>query len=145
MNLLIILLLTIGLTALFVALFAQIFMKRVSYERRVNFIKDFESYIAVLEYHMSKAYDIIHKDRILVYSLEATHIPDKEFNTTTQEFVRLVVKLLGPVLYKEFLELYGNEDTFYFLLVEYFNSRYEDDEIRKNSLDTLTSSSSEES
>jgi hypothetical protein len=109
-----------------------------------GFIKDFADYRAVLEYHMEKAYDIIHKDRILVYSLEATHIPDKEFNETTQAFMKLVVRMLGPVLYKEYLALYGDEDTFYFLLGDYFNARYENDEIRKNSLDSLTDQTSEE-
>lgn len=144
MDLLINFFLFVGLFSLLVSLFLQIFMKRDNYERRVGFIKNFADYRAVLEYHMEKSYDIIHKDRILVYSLEATHIPDKEFNETTLAFMRLVVRMLGPVLYQEYLELYGNEDTFYFLLGDYFNARYENDEIRKNSLDTLTDQSSEE-
>jgi len=144
MNFLSLLLLSIGLFALFVALFSIVFSKKTSYTRRVSFIKNFAEYRAVLEYHMEKSYDIIHKDRILVYSLEATHIPDKEFNETTQAFMKLVVRMLGPVLYEEYLDLYGNEDTFYFLLGDYFNARYENDEIRKNSLDSLTDQSSEE-
>lgn len=107
-------------------------------KRRREMIKDFSEYMSVLQYHMEKAYDIIHKDRILVYSLDASTLTDKEFNRATHDFVRLLIKLLGPMLFKEFVFLYGNEDTFMFNVMEYFNTRYEDDEIRKSSLENLS-------
>jgi hypothetical protein len=103
----------------------------------------FSDYLAVLEYHSAKAYDIIHKDRVLVYSLEAMRIPDEEFTAISHDFVNLVIKLIGPKLYKEFYTLYGNEETFIFNLVEYFNTRYEEDEVRKQSLDDISSEESE--
>lgn len=102
-------------------------------------IKDFTDYIALLDYYMNKAYDIIYKDRILVYSLEATKIPDKEFNKTTQDFVRLVIKFIGPSLYKNFCDFYGDDDTFIFNVVEYFNNRYEEDSIRKQTIEEMSS------
>ena len=104
-----------------------------------NRIKHFSDYLAVLEYHSSKAYDIIHKDRVLVYSLEAMRIPDEEFVAISHDFVNLVIKLIGPKLYQEFCSLYGNQEAFVFNLVEYFNTRYEEDEVRKQSLDDLSS------
>lgn len=109
-------------------------------KRRERLILNFADYTAVLSYYMEKAYDIIHKDKILIYSLEATKLPDKDFNNYSKEFIRLVFKLLGPVLTKEFLILYGDYDTFTFNLAEYFNSRYEGDEIRKASMDNLMQS-----
>lgn len=104
----------------------------------LNQIKSFADYLAVLEYHSSKAYDIIHKDRVLVYSLEAMRIPDEEFTAISHDFVNLVIKLMGPKLYKEFCSLYGSQDAFVFNLVEYFNTRYEEDEVRKQSLDDIS-------
>lgn len=104
-----------------------------------NRIKSFSDYLAVLEYHSAKAYDIIHKDRVLVYSLEAMRIPDEEFIAISHDFVNLVIKLIGPKLYKEYCDLYGTQETFVFNLVEYFNTRYEEDEVRKQSLDDISS------
>ena len=99
--------------------------------RIVNKIEHFSSYISILEYHMRKAYDIIYKDKILIYSLEAVKINDIEFNIVSKEFVLLVFKMIGENLKNEFIELYGSEETLIFNIVEYFNSNFENDEIRE--------------
>jgi len=106
--------------------------------KRSFFVINFSAYMTVLNYNMEKAYDLIHKDRILIYSMEASRLDDTEFNRASQDFVRLLVKLLGPMLYKEFVFLFGDVDTFTFNVIEYFNTRYEDDEIRKASVENLT-------
>ena len=108
-----------------------------THKKRETMIKNFESYTAVLQYHMEKAYNIVHKDQILTYSLEATTLPDKEFYKASFDFIKLVEKLLGPTLKKELTFLYGNYDTFAFNLAEYFNERYDNDEIRKVSIDDM--------
>lgn len=115
--------------------FTSTFIKQM---RRERYVKSFVEYTSVLEYHMQKAYDIIYKDRILIYSLEAQRIDDGHFNAIIQDFARLVIKFIGPTLYKEFIYLYGDEDTFMFNMVEFFNTRYEEDEIRKSSLDEIS-------
>jgi hypothetical protein len=97
----------------------------------------FTDYVSVLEYHLVKAYDIIYKDRILIYSLEATKVDDKEFNIISKDFVYLVLKFIGPNLKDQFVELYGNEETFIFNIVEYFNTRIEKDEIRERAKENL--------
>ena len=104
----------------------------------IKYSKSFSDYIAVLDYNMDKAYEIIHKDRILAYSLDGQRVRDEDFDNITRDFVNLVIKLLGPMLYAEFLSLYGDQDTFIFNITEYFNTRYENDEIRKNSLESLS-------
>lgn len=106
-------------------------------------IISFEKYILLLDYHMSKAYDMIYKDRILVYSLEATRINDIEFQVISKDFALLVFKFLGPKLKKEFINLYGNEETLLFIVMEYFNARFEDDEIRKRAEQNLVDSNLE--
>jgi hypothetical protein len=106
-------------------------------KKRQTMILNFESYTAVLQYHMEKAYNLIHKDQILTYSLEATTLPDAEYNKASLDFIKLVQKLLGPTLVKEMIFLYGDFDTFAFTLAEYFNTRYDDDEIRKTSINDL--------
>lgn len=105
--------------------------------RVIDKIKNFESYIALLEYHMKKAYDIIYKDKILIYSLEAVKINDIEFNVVSKDFAVLVMKLIGDNLKEEFIELYGSEETFIFNLIEYFNSRFENDEIREKARENI--------
>jgi len=107
-------------------------------KKRSFFVINFSEYMTVLNYNMEKSYDLIHKDRILIYSMEASRLDDTEFNRASQDFVRLLVKLLGPMLYKEFVFLFGDVDTFTFNVIEYFNTRYEDDEIRKASVENLT-------
>jgi hypothetical protein len=108
------------------------------YIRRLYYIKNFKEYISVLEYHMDKAYDIVHKDKILAYSLDAYRIPEEDIQGITAEFGRLAQKFIGPSLLKEFVQLYGNEDTFIFIVLDYFGRRYEGDEIRKTAMDNLT-------
>ena len=115
-----------------------------THKKRETMIKSFDSYIAVLQYHMEKAYNMIHQDQILIYSLEATTIPDKEFHKASIDFITLVQKLLGPTLTKEMTFLYGNYDTFVFNLAEYFNNRYDHDEIRKTALSDVMESESGE-
>lgn len=129
-------LITIGIAVVFLFLVyagKAIFIHR----KRETIIKNFDSYQAVLQFHMEKAYNMVHKDQILVYSLEATTLPDAEFNKASFDFIKLVEKLLGPTLTKEMVFLYGNYDTFVFNLAEYFNTRYDDDEIRKTSLNDV--------
>ena len=108
------------------------------YIKRLYYIKNFKDYISVLEYHMDKAYDIIHKDRILAFSLDAYRVPDEEYEAISQDFVRVVQKYIGPTLLREFVQLYGNEDAFLFIVLDFFHRRYEQDEIRKTAMDNLT-------
>lgn len=110
----------------------------------MKYVKSFVDYVAVLDYNMNKAYEIIHKDRILVYSLDAQRVRDEDFSSITQDFANLVIKMIGPTLHIEFVSLYGDEETFIFNLIEYFNTRYEDDEIRKQSLDEMTNDNQSE-
>ena len=88
---------------------------------------------------MNKAYDLIHKDRILVYSLEGMRVKDDEFVKISQDFVKLVLKFIGLSLKEDFVNFYGNEDTLIFNMVEYFNTRYEEDSIRKQTIDEISS------
>jgi hypothetical protein len=103
-------------------------------------VKNFGDYNAVLQLNMEKAYELIYKDRIMTYSLEAFRIPDEEYNIASSDFVRTTQKFLGPALTEQFIELYGDEETFIFVLLEYFSSKYEGDEIRKGAMDNFKES-----
>jgi hypothetical protein len=108
--------------------------------KSTNYLKNFTDYVSVLEYYMKKGYEITHKDKILTYSLEATRIKEKDVDNVSKSFVRLTVKLMGARLYKQFCYLYGDEDTLIFNMIEYFNSQYEEDAIRQQALDDISSS-----
>jgi len=87
---------------------------------------------------MDKAYDMIHKDHILIYSLEATRPSEENVDKAVKAFCKLTIKFLGPMLYREMRNVYGSEDSLLFTMVEYFNSQYESDEIRSASIDKLS-------
>jgi hypothetical protein len=106
--------------------------------KRVQFINKFSDYRSVLEYNMEKAYDMIHKEHILVYSLDAYRLEDEQFNRISMDFVKLVEKFIGPMMLKEFIELYGDEDAFIFNVLDYFSVKYETDEIRNTALEQIT-------
>lgn len=105
--------------------------------KRERMIKNFAYYTTTWEHYLGKAYDMIHKDKILIYSLEATTLPDEEFNEVSKTFVNLVRKIMGPTLFKEFQNFYGDYDTLIFNILEFFNTHYEYDEIRKGSMENL--------
>ncbi len=103
---------------------------------KIRYIEKFDIYMGVLDFHNKKAYEIIYRD-IMIYSVEAIKIDDDQFNVYAKKFASLVLIYLGPSLVKEFINIYGNEETFLFNLVDYFNTRYESDEIRKSAINNL--------
>jgi len=103
----------------------------------IEYIKNFEPYNVAIMFYIEKAYDIIYKDHIMIYSLEATKIDDEQFNTACQEFAKLVLKMMGPNFVREYLAFYGDESTLFFNLINTFNEKYESDSIRKQSIDTI--------
>ena len=100
--------------------------------------KNFTGYMGILNFHLDKAFDIIYKDRIFIYSVEATKPSEDQYSSISRDFATLVLRMLGPNLKKEFVEIYGDEDTLYFNILEYFSSRYESDEIRDEAINNLT-------
>jgi len=120
----------------FILLIVLIFCLRYILNKKhvYQVMKDFSVYDAILNIHMEKAYNIIHKEKVLIFSLEAQRIPEEHINVISKDFVGLVIKFLGPQLYKEYIFLFGNYETFVFTLLDYFNSNYENDEIRKDSM-----------
>ncbi|MFW9871513.1 MAG: hypothetical protein ACFFG0_00215 [Candidatus Thorarchaeota archaeon] len=111
--------------------------------KRTSYIKNFTEYAVVFKYYLEKAYELVHKDNIFSYSLEGLRVEEDKIDEVSEQFARLFIKLIGPALYKEFINFYGDDDTFMFNVLEYFNSRYEDDEIRKQTLEELASKEEE--
>jgi len=106
--------------------------------RQFRYIDKFAQYSSVLDIICDKAYNMIYKDKLMIFSIEATKVDDKEFNEYAKEFGGLVIKLMGPALYKEYTNFFGNKETFFLNLIEYFNTKYESDEIREAAIDNLT-------
>lgn len=132
--------LVIFLFSIFLYLFYNLLKRKISNEENKLFhkkINNFDSYLSVLEYYMNTSYDIIYKDRVMVYSLEATKIPDNELEPIVKDFISLTIKFLGPRLTNEFIHFYGNEETFYFIVGQTFYLKYENDKIRESSTSNL--------
>lgn len=114
-----------------------------SWVKKYYYVTKFQSYINVLIYHMDKAYDMIHKDHILIYSIEATRPSEENVDKAIKAFCKLTIKFLGPMLYREMRNVYGSEDALLFTMVDYFNTQYESDEIRSVSIDKLSEKESD--
>lgn len=100
-------------------------------------ITNFESYMAVFIYHMERAYEIIYKEKILIYSLEGMRLSESEFQAASKDFATLVLKMIGPNVKESLADLYGDEETLLFNIMEYFSSKFENDEVYKSSLDNI--------
>lgn len=111
--------------------------KYINNKMEMEYVKHFKEYVAVLEYHMQKAYDLIHKDRVLIYSLEAVKPGEDEIESAAKSFAKLTLKFLGPKLEKDLVLVYGDKATLLFTMIEYFNERFESDEIRDHSMNNL--------
>ena len=123
---------------IFIIFLLYISNKIIKIKKNIDYTIKFSDHVSVLEYHMHKAFEIIYKDKILVYSLDAQKIPEKEINAVSEDFVRLTLKFLGPRMTNHMIEFYGDEDTLMFNMIVYFTNKYEDDEIRKRSIDNLS-------
>ncbi len=122
---------------IFILLFFLLLKKETNKFRDIVVIKNYESFIAVLEYYMGKAFDIIYKDQILIYSIEATSPKEEMIEKAMRDHLNLTLKLLGPAMHERYLDFFGSEECFYFNISEYFNNRYESDEIKKASVNNI--------
>ena len=129
--------LTIVTSVLSIILFCIILFRKKQQVASIESIKNFDSYISVLIYHMSKAFNIIYKDRILIYSIEGTKHTERDIDLISRDYCSLVLKMLGKSLTEQFIILYGDKKTLLFNILEYFNSKYEDDSIRQSSIDSM--------
>lgn len=118
-------------------LIAGAYRKSISNKYRIEQINNTESYLAILYQQMEKAYTMIYNDRILPYSLESHRLSEDEYNQVLKDYINLVIKLLGPNIYNELTYYFGNEDSLMFNMSEYFNTKYENDEIRKESVNSF--------
>jgi len=103
----------------------------------MRYVEKSDLYITLLEYYMQKAYDIIYKDKLLVYSMEATKVKNEDLDIYSKQFVNLLLLTIGPSLEKVYIEYYGNEETFFKNALHYFHNKYDHDEIRETSMDQL--------
>lgn len=131
-------LLVLGFVVIFI-FFVRIFF----WIKKYFYVTKFPSYVSVLNYHMDKAYDMIHKDHILIYSIEGIRPSEENIDKAAKEFGKLTIKFLGPMLYQEIRNVYGSDDALLFTIAEYFNSKYEEDEIRSASVANLTEKQNE--
>jgi hypothetical protein len=115
-------------------------MKYLDIREKKKLIRNFDHIHAVLTFHMEGAYETIHKDNILIYSLDGIKPDEKEIDKLSHEFVKLTLKLTGPNMIQTFIDLYGDEETLFFVMLDYFNRKFEDDEIRASALENLQNS-----
>jgi len=122
----------------------------VIFNRSLNFVRNcfltlnFTNYTAILQYHMEKAYNMVHKDKILVFSLEGLKPREEDVEAIAKDFATLTIQLLGNKLYIELSDFYGSDESLLRNLFEYFNTRFEEDEIRETTINKLSESEPEE-
>lgn len=104
---------------------------KFEHKKKLDGMLNFITIMAILDYHVKKAFDIIYKERIMIYSIEATKPNEQEFEVISKDFARLVIKLIGPNLFDSLVSIYGNEETLLFNLMEMFSTFFENDELFK--------------
>ena len=112
-------------------------MQHVEKKENNILIEKFDHIHAILAFHMDASYETIHKDNILIYSLEGVKPKEEDIDNLTKEFVKLTMKLAGPNMLELFEDLYGDDETLFFVMMDYFTRRLEDDEIRASAIDEI--------
>ena len=124
-----------------VYLFIYTAFKRVMnyFDQKENkkLIENFDHIHAILTFHMEGSYETIHKDNILVYSLDGVKPSEDDITKISHEFVKLTMRLAGANMMDTFIRLYNDEDTLFFVMLDFFNRRFEDDEIRAQAIDNI--------
>lgn len=113
---------------------------KFDHKKRLDNMLNFTVIMAILDFHVKKAFEIIYKEKILIYSMEATKPNQSEFETISKDFARLVMKMLGPNFLESLVSLYGNEETLLFNLMEIFNTFFENDEVYKSASNQIMES-----
>lgn len=115
--------------SIFLLLSVAMVLRYFKYKFRVE---KFAEHIVLLHHHMEQAYSVVYNDRLFIYSLEATKVDDAEFALASKDFINLTVRMLGTVLYDYLVDFYGSADNLFFIIASYFNTKYEEDEIRRD-------------
>lgn len=106
-------------------------------------IKYFDNYIKILDYHLEKAFDIIYKDSILVFSIEGLRPKEIDIDNISKKFCNLSMEMLGTSLKQHYIRLYGDEQTLLLHIINYFNNRFEEDQIRDSVTNSISNSGEE--
>lgn len=117
--------------------FMRSFREKIRNNYRIEQINTSENYLAVLQQQMDKAYSMIYNDRVIPYSLEGYRLSEEEYNNVLKDYINLVIKFLGPNLYSDLIDYFGDESSLMLNMTERFNTRYENDEIRKGTTNQL--------
>lgn len=106
-------------------------------KHEINKINQAENYLVLLDRVMDKSYQMVYKNDILPYSIDAYELGENQYNSTLRNYINLVWKFLGPNLRENLVDFFGDEQSLILNISEYFNTRYENDEIRKSSMDNM--------
>lgn len=112
-------------------------MQHLDSKENTKFVEKFVDIHAIMVFHMEAAYETIHKDNILVFSLDGVKPNEKDIDHLSHEFIKLTMKLSGANMLGLFEQLYGDDDTLFFVMMDYFNRKFEDDEIRASAIDSI--------
>lgn len=111
--------------------------KQIDNDYELGKMKQTENYFSILQMEMQKSYQIIYKNSIFTYSYEGYRLDESEYNNALKDFNNLVLKLLGPGLQRNLIDFFGDYETLVLNISEYFNDRYENDELRETSMNNL--------
>jgi hypothetical protein len=118
---------------IFLTIFAilLIFNRKIKYDSQLNTIKEYKTLLGIFEYILKKSWDMIYKENIFIYSLEATKIKKEDIEKVSKDFGKLTLKLMGSNIKESLIQLYGDEETLLINIMEFFNSNMENDILYK--------------
>jgi len=95
-------------------------------------IKEFKNYETLAEYYFNKAYNIIYKDKIMVYSAEGVSPNEDDIKEIQHIYLELLLQMMGKWIMENLSEYYGDESTVYFNALCYFDEKFENDSLRSS-------------
>jgi len=97
-------------------------------------ICNYENYETLAEYYYQKAYTIIYKDNILVYSVEGMSPKEEDVKKIQHKYLELIVDLMGEWMIEQFERYYGDRHAFYINALTFFDINYEDDAVKESAI-----------
>lgn len=113
------------------------FTKSINYMENKHVVNNFDKYIVILNYFMQSSYEVIYRDKIFVYSQQGFTPNEDDIKSSTRDFVKLTVELMGRELKNKLVKIFGSEEVLFRNMTEYFNNNILKDEIREMSLSSI--------
>jgi len=88
-----------------------------------------QSYVELYEWFLEKAYDIVYRTHVMVYSSEGLNPSAADIESAKRNFVKLTREMMGSTIEQELIQFFGSEQTLTENTILYFQEKTMADEL----------------